>query len=152
MDGLQALVTNLAALVVALTGLAVLTRKLVVELHARDDKTDFRLDRLWEAHMLRGTVEVKRRQLVTEVSTDSEVKLMLLRPDVRAAYEPIALALKELRATMKDATVAKLAEAIEIKFGPWLSRHICEVIGVNEYGCLAMAAAVADEETLEKML
>lgn len=151
MDGVNGFLGGLTALLVALTGLLPVLRKLWLRDNATDDRLEEvrseqarRLDLLWEAHMLRGTVEVKTKRLATEVWTGDDAKKLLLRPDITAAYEPIAPALRALRRGMPDATPGQLGEAIEARFGHWLAHHICEVIGVNEYACLVMALTVAE--------
>src|SRR3954469_3673175 len=131
---------GLTALLIALTGLLPVLRKLWLRDNATDDRLEdvrqeqsHRLDLLWEAHMLRGTVEVKTKRLATEVWRGEDARQLLLRPDVAAAYEPIAPALRLLRKSFPDANRGQMGEAIETRFGHWLASHICEVIGVNEY-------------------
>ena len=138
-DLLQALATFLLALTPFVA--------MLVQLWRRDNATDARLDNLWNAHIMRGEVEVveKRLALAVHYETDDPMKL-LLKPEVVTAYKPIAPALRELRQAMPTASPGVFAEAVEKRFGGWLTRHICPVIGVSDYACLAMARVVADTD------
>ena len=121
------------------------TRQNVAENKAtiRDDKTDNRVDLMWKAHLRRGESEAKQKQLAVETHKDGD-KVITLVPDVRQAYNPIAPFLKDLRQRFPDPV--QFTEEVETHYGDWLSKHICNVLGVSEYACLAMAVSVSEEK------
>lgn len=145
--GATAILGAVTGLVIAVSGLVAV----VAKLWRRDDVTDRRVDLMWEAYLRRGSVEAASKKLVlpSPRSPSGDPTMPTLRDDVRAAYEPIAPALRQLyQREGKGLTEGQLAEKIEARFGAWLSRHICAVLGVTEFACLEMARIVATEPEL----
>jgi hypothetical protein len=147
MDGLTEAVIALTALVTALGGLV----PVVMVIWKRLSRQERRLDLFWRARLLRGTAEALAKNLVVEqVAPDSidpdegGFMTVAVTPAVYAAYEPIAPQLVAMRAKYKDACQTEFAEAIEERFGPWLARFVCAVLGVSEYACIVMAVSIAD--------
>jgi hypothetical protein len=148
MDGLTQAVIALTALVTALGGLV----PVVVVIWKKLSRQERRLDLFWRARLLRGTAEALARNLVVEqVGPDESIDpdaggfmTVAVTPAVFTAYEPIAPQLVAMRAKYEDATQTEFAEAIEERFGPWLARFVCAVLGVSEYACIVMAVSIAD--------
>jgi hypothetical protein len=142
-DALNGLLGAITALLVALTAFL----PVAIKLWRRDNVTDQRVDRLVQAHLNRGFVEASREKLTRPVPAKGDnVADVLLRADVRRAYEPIAPALRRLKKSMPGATSGQFAEAVERDFGQWLAKHICAVLNVSDYACWAMAQLVAEDE------
>lgn len=82
---------------------------------------------------------------------------MTLQPEIRAAYDPIAPTLRDIRRGMpRGYTNGQLAEAINSyrflgehggNLGDWLLRHICHPLNVSEGACIDMAILVAEEKS-----
>jgi hypothetical protein len=110
-----------------------------------------RLDLFWRSRLLRGTSEgISKGLLVEQVGPESVAPeeggfmTVALTPEAYAAYEPIRDKLVEMRKKHPDSTGTEFAEDIEERFGPWLARYVCAVLGVSEYACIVMAQSVAD--------
>jgi len=140
MENLNVLLGSITALVIAITGLIAMLFKL----WRRDDYTDRRVDLLWKGRLERGAVEAIQKNLVQPANREN-IMAVLMRPDVVAAYEPIAPALRELRSKMTGLSKERLGEEVERKFGAWLVQHICSVLGVTEFACLTMALSIAEQ-------
>jgi hypothetical protein len=116
----------------------------IFKLWQRDKVTDKRVDLMWRAHLARGQQEGLDKGMIQRVKKDESMASHLcLDAETRAAYKPIAPALKAIYA--KDPRPAKFAEAVEEEYGAWLSRFICGPLGVNQFACLSMALIVAKE-------
>ena len=148
MDDVTAAITALTGLVVALGGLV----PVVMVIWKKLSRQERRLDLFWRARMLRGTAEALAKNLVVEQVGPEETidpdeggfMTVAVTPEVYTACEPIAPQLVALRSKHKDASQTEFAEAIEERFGPWLARFVCAVLGVSEYACIVMAASNAD--------
>lgn len=136
-DNFNVYLGSITAFIAAVSGLVAA----FVKLWRRDEVQDRRLDLLWEAHVRRGSSEAAQLKLTKPVE-DSDMQAEL-RVDVRAAYDPIAPALREIRKSYPDP--GRFAEEVEKRYGDWLVRHICDVLGVSNFACLAMAKLVTDD-------
>lgn len=147
-SGVAAVITSLGVLTAAMTGLVVA----ITKLWQRDEITDKRVDQLWKAHMRMGKREAEHRTLIQPVEQRGPDDMdFALRPDVRAAYQPISLGLKQIYHDLRKATANQfsevmLTEKLEERFGMWLSKHICGPLNLKEYACLEMAKIVAMED------
>lgn len=141
MEAVTGLVIALTALATAVTPLVIM----IVKLWKRDDVTDKRLDNMWDSHLQRGAVEATSKNLAVSIKDSQDVSAILVHPEVIRAYDPIAPALRRLRRSMPDATPGQFGEQVQKQFGPWITRHICAVLGVSDYACLAMAQKVAEK-------
>lgn len=141
-----AVVATLTALVTALAGLV----PSVIWIWKRLSAQERRLERFWRARLLRGTAEaLTARYVVEQIGPESidpdqgGFMPVALSQEAYSAYEPIADKLKEMYKKYQNATDTEFAEAIEDRFGAWLARFVCAVLGISNYACLVMAMAVA---------
>ena len=136
MEYINGFIGALSALIVALTALIPVLRSL----WRRDDRTDKRVDLMWEEHMRRGQValDYPKPKLGPEAVMD-------LRERLRRAYIPLAPALKKMRKDMPNLTPGQFGEAVTARYGNWIGQHICAVIGVSDYECIVMAKEIAEE-------
>jgi hypothetical protein len=94
-------------------------------------------------------VEAEQKRLIVPIfeTEDNDMTAFAMTAEARSAYQPIAPALRKLRdAVGHGLTDAQLAEKIEERFGAWIAKHICRVLGVEDYACLQMAVLVAKED------
>ena len=146
--------TFITAVLGAIAGLVLAVSALIgawARLQSADRHTDKRVDMLWSAHMRMGKREAENREMIVETPEKGPDDMgFTLRADVRAAYQPISMALKSLYRDVFKTGAAEneiaLTEALEAKFGPWLSKHICGPLNLKEYACLEMAKLVAMED------
>lgn len=141
---------GVAAVIVAISGLVttvVAGVVALVKLLRRDDVTDRRVDLLWQANLRRGAVEsssaLKRLKGANEVDTLLH-PAQLLRPDVVAAYEPVAPYLRELRRNNPGIGRVAFAELVETNLGDWMMRYICMPMNVSSYACHDAAWEVSE--------
>lgn len=112
----------------------------------RDDKTDKRVDLIWKSNLRRGSIRAVKSDMATP--KDSKMtSIMVTDPVVRLAYQPIAPFLKAIRKQYPD-PVAFIEEVLK-EHGEWIATHICDVLGIGEYECMAMAVSVSEEGTHE---
>jgi hypothetical protein len=131
------------ALTALLTVVSPIVLSVLAKLWHRDNVTDDRVDLLWRSFIIRGEAEMVIRQLATQ--NGEAVRPYTIRPDTRAAYEPIAPALRELRRSNIGLSDERFAEMVAKKYDAWLVKHICIPLGISQGACQAMALSVANE-------
>jgi hypothetical protein len=155
MEGVAHVVLAIATLIGAITGL--ITILLNRKINRVRRQVDLDIDEVWDANIRRGDAEVTRKLRVPNIEdaiTDQTIQLVL-RPDVRRAFNPVAAWLRDLRRECPHHTDAQMARLIEnrkirvngdeIKFGRWLAINICLPFAVEHFGCLSAALEVANE-------
>ncbi len=139
----------LAAVLTALAGLVTAIGKIWLELrktqgHFKKTQEDF--DSVWEGIILRG---FKEAEVKGHLQPDGE-ECWTVSADARKVYGEIAPDLKAIRKNLQLThggllSESTLAWAIEQRFQKWMLEHACPTLGVNQHGCLAIAAIIARE-------
>lgn len=112
----------------------------------RDNRTDNRVDLWARSNLRRGAASAVNQQMAESKGGDM-LAIKVTDPQVRAAYAPIAPLLKELRKQYPD--VVAFTEEVLKRYGKWIEEHICDVLGIHDYECMAMAVSVSEEATAE---
>lgn len=114
----------------------------------RDDRTDNRVD-LWALQNLRRGAgsAVQNQQAERKQKGGDMLAITVTDERVRAAFAPITPLLRELRKQYPD--VVKFGEEVMSRYGKWIEEHICDVLGIYDFRCMAMAVSVSEESTKE---
>lgn len=108
----------------------------------RDDRTDGRVDLIWRSNLRRGAASAVNSRMAKAKGGDM-LAIKVTDPKVREAYAPIAPLLRELRREFPNEVA--FTEEVLRRYGRWIEQHICDVLGIHDYECMAMAVSVSEE-------
>lgn len=106
-------------------------------------------DRRGRSIVRRGFVEAVGAGLLTQSAGADGRMIWLVAGKAREAYAPLMVDLRQLALSLsngnKPPSDVALVLAIEERFEEWLLINVCLKIGVYDYGCMAIASALARE-------
>lgn len=149
MKEFSGVITALGITIPAIFGAWLHLRQWNVKSDGRVTQLEMKEDRRAKSIIRRGFVEAVNAGLLTQTAGADGRMIWLVAGKAREAYAPLMVDLRELATSLskngKPPSDVSLVLAIEDRFEDWLLINVCLKIGVYDYGCMAIASALARE-------